>query len=335
MADQVYAAESIRRVAAATAGVDDHPMVSVRDLVKRYGGQAAVDGISFTIRQGEIFGILGPNGAGKTTTLEILEGIRKPDGGEVLVDGLSVRRRRRAVQRRIGVQLQATSLFPLLTVQETLALFGALYPHALSPATLLREVALEEKARAFPPGLSGGQRQRLALALALVNDPRLLFLDEPTTGLDPQSRRMLWETILRLREQGKTIVLSTHFMDEAQTLCDRLAIMDHGRIIAQDTPARLIGLLGASATVECALGTDGAATAADAIGIGDLRTLPGVTEARQGAERMLIYSDDVERTLVALLRLVAGRGAKIEHLQVHAPTLEDVFLKLTGRALRD
>ncbi|HLJ81327.1 MAG TPA: ABC transporter ATP-binding protein [Ktedonobacterales bacterium] len=302
-------------------------IVSVRALTKRYGKHTAVDGISFDIRRGEIFGMLGPNGAGKTTTLEILEGIRTQDSGEVRVVGLDVRRNRRAVQRRIGVQLQATTLFTELTAHETLALFGSFYPHALSPETLLREVALEEKAKAFPQNLSGGQRQRLALALALVNDPELLFLDEPTTGLDPQSRRMLWDTVLRLRERGKTLLLTTHFMDEAQQLCDRIAVLDGGHIIAQDTPAGLIGLLGATATIECAL--------AGSPSIEALRGLPHVTDARQGTERILLYTENVETTLVALLQWAAAHGTAVDHLQVHAPTLEDVFLKLTGHGLRD
>jgi len=311
--------------------------VSVRHLTKRYGRFTAVNDVSFEIRRGEIFGILGPNGAGKTTTLEILEGIRTADGGEAFVDGLNVRRNRRAVQRRIGVQLQATTLFPELTVRETLRLFGAFYPHALSPEELLREVALEDKARAFPQNLSGGQRQRLALALALVNDPTLVFLDEPTTGLDPQSRHMLWDTVLRLRERGKTIVLTTHFMDEAQTLCDHIAILDSGAIIAQDTPTGLIGMLGASAAIECELRA-GNATPNEANIAGHLaaiRTLPAVTDAREGAAHALIYTDNVEQTLVALFQFASQRGLTIDHLQTHAPTLEDVFLKLTGRGLRE
>jgi ABC-2 type transport system ATP-binding protein len=307
-------------------------IVEAQNLVKRYGRVTAVDGVSFTIRRGEIFGLLGPNGAGKSTTLDILEGIRAADGGTVLIDGLDVRRHRRAIQARIGVQLQATSLFEYLQVRETLALFGSFYPKAVTPETLLREVALEEKAHAFPQDLSGGQRQRLALALALANDPMLVFLDEPTSGLDPQSRRMLWEQVQRLRERGKTVVLTTHFMDEAQTLCDRIAIMDQGRIIAQDTPAALIKTLGASAAIECALvpGATGAPITVDG-----LRDLPGATEARLRDDSALIYTDQLEATLVALLRLAGERGTQIERLQTHAPTLEDVFLKLTGRGLRD
>jgi ABC-2 type transport system ATP-binding protein len=307
-------------------------IVQAQGLVKRYGRLTAVDGVSFTIRRGEIFGLLGPNGAGKSTTLDILEGIRAADGGTVLIDGLDVRRNRRAIQARIGVQLQATSLFEYLQVRETIALFGSFYPKAIPPDTLLREVALEEKAHAYPQDLSGGQRQRLALALALVNDPTLVFLDEPTSGLDPQSRRLLWEQVQRLRERGKTVVLTTHFMDEAQILCDRIAIMDHGRVITQDTPAALIETLGASAAIECALVSD----VTDAtISVDELRALPGVTEARLRDETSLIYTDRLEATLVALLRLAGERGTQIERLQTHAPTLEDVFLKLTGRGLRD
>jgi ABC-2 type transport system ATP-binding protein len=292
-----------------------------------------VGGVSFEIHRGEIFGLLGPNGAGKTTTLEMLEGLRLPDAGEAYVDGLDVRKRRRAVQQRIGVQLQATTLFEHLKVRETLDLFASFYPRARDAGALLREVALEEKASAYASDLSGGQRQRLALALALVNDPALLFLDEPTTGLDPQSRRMLWETILRLRERSKTILLTTHFMDEAQMLCDRIAILDGGRIVAQDTPAGLIGLLGATAAIECTLGETAAGAAP--IGPAELRALPGALEVRQGAERALIYSERVERTLMALLQLTSNHNTAVEHLQVHAPTLEDVFLKLTGKALRE
>jgi ABC-2 type transport system ATP-binding protein len=308
-------------------------IVSARGLVKRYGKLTAVDSVSIEIRRGEIFGLLGPNGAGKTTTLELLEGLRLPDAGEAWVNGLDVRRRRRTVQQRIGVQLQATTLFEYLTLRETLDLFGSFYPIAVGASTLLRELALEEKANAYPQDLSGGQRQRLALALALVNDPALLFLDEPTTGLDPQSRRMLWDTILRLRERGKTLLLTTHFMDEAQTLCDRIAILDGGRIIAQDTPAGLIGTLGATAAIECTLGAPVAAESP--VGPAELRALPGALEVRQGAQRALIYTESVERTLVALLQLAAAHGVTVEQLQVHAPTLEDVFLRLTGKALRE
>jgi ABC-2 type transport system ATP-binding protein len=303
-------------------------IVAVQNLMKRYGKFTAVNGVSFSIRPGEIFGLLGPNGAGKTTTLEMIEGIRTPDAGSITVLGMDARTQRRAIQTRIGVQLQATALFPELRVGETIALFGAIYPHARSADNLLREVNLSEKRNAFPQDLSGGQRQRLALALALVNDPAIVFLDEPTTGLDPQSRHQLWDTVLALRAQGKTIVLTTHFMDEAQTLCDRIAIMDHGQIIAEDTPASLISLLGASAAIACAIDPALVPTTL-------LHTLPAVTDIRDGLDERLLYTDDAEATLLALLPLAARQGAKVERLQIHAPTLEDVFLKLTGRALRE
>lgn len=319
-------------VAAPARQTSAETMIAVDHLVKRYGRFTAVDDVSFAIRRGEIFGLLGPNGAGKTTTLEIIEGLRQSTGGQVTVNGLDVRRNRRAVQRQLGVQLQATTLFDGLTVRETIRLFGSFYPSARPADELLREVALEEKARAMPGNLSGGQRQRLALALALVNDPAILLLDEPTTGLDPQSRRLLWDTIVRLRERGKTIVLTTHFMDEAQALCDRIAILDGGRIIAQDTPSGLIGLLDASATIDCALI---AAPGARALDAATIRLLPGVTDVREGAERIRIYSVAIEKTLVALFQQTEARGVAVEQLQVEAPTLEDVFLKLTGRGLRD
>lgn len=303
-------------------------IVQVRNLTKRYGKLTAVNGISFDIHPGEIFGLLGPNGAGKSTTLEMIEGIRAQDAGEINVFGLNSRSHRRDIQSRIGVQLQATSLFPELTVRETLVFFGAIYPHARSADDLLSEVSLEEKAKAFPQNLSGGQRQRLALALALVNDPEIVFLDEPTTGLDPQSRRALWESVMRLRDRGKTIVLTTHFMDEAQLLCDHIAIIDHGQIIAQDTPANLIATLGASATIEYAVSDA-------ALSLDELRSLPAVTDARQGMEHTTLYTESAERTLVALLQSAAAKNATVDHLQIHAPTLEDLFLRLTGRNLRE
>ncbi len=316
--------EQLANTAATHAGAE--VMVDVRNLVKSYHHKTVVKNVSFAVRQAEIFGVLGPNGAGKTTALEMIEGIRTPDSGTAIVAGLDVRRQKSAVQRVIGVQLQATTLFPELTLLETLRFFAALYPKALDPRQSLSGVALEEKARAHPQELSGGQRQRLALAIALVNDPQVLFLDEPTAGLDPQSRRMLWDIVLRLREQGKTILLTTHFMDEAQLLCDRIAIMDNGQIIALDTAAGLIGRLGAQATLDCRL--DGRATKSDIEG------LDGVTGVRQANERYIIYTNAMQSTLVALLAYTGANGITLADLQVRAPTLEDVFLELTGRELR-
>lgn len=309
-----------------TAGPATGGMVDVRGLVKSYSHKAVVNNVSFSVRQAEIFGVLGPNGAGKTTTLEMIEGIRKPDTGTAILAGLDVRRQKSAVQRIIGVQLQATTLFPELTLLETLRFFASLYPRSLDPRKLLSDVALEEKARAHPQELSGGQRQRLALAIALVNDPQVLFLDEPTAALDPQSRRMLWDIVLRMRERGKTIILTTHNMDEAQILCDRIAIMDGGQIIALDTAAALIGRLGAQAAIDCRL--DGKAIRSD------IEELIGVTGVRQANERYIIYTASMQPTLLALLSYTEAKDIPLTDLQVHTPTLEDVFLELTGRQLR-
>ncbi len=310
----------------ATVATSNDVMVEVRDLKKSYHHKTAVNNVSFAIRQGEIFGVLGPNGAGKTTTLEMIEGIRTPDTGTAILAGLDIRRQKSAVQRIIGVQLQATTLFSELTVLETLLFFRSIYPKGLNPWQLLRDVALEEKAKAHPQDLSGGQRQRLALALALVNDPKVIFLDEPTAGLDPQSRHMLWNIVLKLREQGKTILITTHYMDEAQILCDRIAIMDGGQIIALDTSTGLINRLGAQAMLNCRL--NGQAT------MGEIRELPGVTGVREANKRFFIYTSEMQPTLEALLAYAAQRGIPMTDLQVRTPTLEDVFLDLTGRELR-
>jgi ABC-2 type transport system ATP-binding protein len=301
-------------------------VVEVRHLVKRYHQKTAVNDVSFSVQRGEIFGFLGPNGAGKSTTLEMIEGIRTPDEGTAIIAGLDVRRQKRAVQRIIGVQLQSTSLFPELTVRETIRFFGSIYPRALDAHKLLRLVALEEKAASRPQDLSGGQRQRLAMALALVNDPQVVFLDEPTAALDPQSRRMLWDTVLSLREQGKTIIITTHYMDEAQVLCDRIAIIDEGQIIALDTAARLIDRLGAQATIACRL--DSSASAAE------MSELSGVSKVREANGRFVLQTSQMEPTLLALLDYATRRSSALSDLQVSTPSLEDVFLDLTGRELR-
>jgi ABC-2 type transport system ATP-binding protein len=301
-------------------------IVEVKKLVKRYHQKTVVDGISFSVMRGEIFGVLGPNGAGKSTTLEMIEGIRKPDGGTAILAGLDIRKQKSAVQRIIGVQLQATTLFPELSILEILQFFRAIYPKGHDPKQLLHDVHLAEKAQARPQDLSGGQRQRLALALALVNDPQILFLDEPTAALDPQSRRLLWDIVLQLRDQGKTILLTTHFMDEAQLLCDRIAIMDEGRIIALDTAAGLIGRLGARATIDCCLSAETKQV--------EIQTLPGVTKVRQANERFLLYTEAMQTSLEAILAYANQHGIALTDLQVRTPTLEDVFLELTGHDLR-
>jgi ABC-2 type transport system ATP-binding protein len=304
---------SLNKAQSSTSIESPDSMVDVRNLVKNYYHKTAVNNVSFTVKQGEIFGVLGPNGAGKTTTFEMIEGIRIPDSGTSILAGLDIRRQKRAVQRLIGVQLQATTLFPELTLLETLRFFSSLYPKAIDPRQLLSDVGLEGKAGDHPQNLSGGQSQRLALALALVNDPKVIFLDEPTAGLDPQSRRMLWDIVLKLKEQGKTILLTTHYMDG-------------GQIIALDTSAGLINRLGAQATIDCRL--DAKATSSD------IQELPGVTGVRHSNERFMIYTTAMQPTLEALLTYAAQSSIPMAELQVRTPSLEDVFLDLTGRELR-
>jgi ABC-2 type transport system ATP-binding protein len=219
------------------------PIVAARDLRKRYGSLQAVDGVSFEIAEGEVFGILGPNGAGKTTTLEMIEGMRPIDSGSAVVDGIDVTRDPRGVKARIGIQLQASSFFDELNLVELLELFGHLYERQVDAMALLADVELTDKARSQVRTLSGGQKQRFSIAAALVNEPRVLFLDEPTTGLDPQARHHLWALVRQIRERGHTVVLTTHYMEEAEELCDRVAIMDRGVIVALDTPQRLVDAL--------------------------------------------------------------------------------------------
>lgn len=218
-------------------------MIEVAGLIKTYGNLKAVNDVSFKVEKGEIFGLLGPNGAGKTTTIEMMEGLRDIDQGEVYINQLSIKKQKPKVKEIIGVQLQSTSLFELLTVEETLKLYASFYKRTLEVDLILNQMNLEEKRKSLVKGLSGGQKQRLAIGLALIHDPKVIFLDEPTTGLDPQARRSLWDIILQLKEQQKTILLSTHYMEEAHVLCDRLAIMDHGQLIALGTPEELIASL--------------------------------------------------------------------------------------------
>ena len=312
------------------AAATTEPMIAINGLVKRYGDFTAVAGVDLTVYRNEIFGILGPNGAGKTTTLEMVEGLREPDAGDVRVAGIDVARDPTAVKRIIGVQLQTTALFDYLTVRELIELFAALYnadTGASRVDALVALVSLEEKADARVNQLSGGQRQRLSIALAMANDPMVLFLDEPTTGLDPQARRNLWDVIVALRAAGKTIVLTTHYMEEAEALCDRIAIMDHGRLIAVDTPLRLIQSLDQAASVRARVDRD--------LALDDLRDLAGVTSARVGDGQLELHTGDVSATLGALLRLAGRLGIRLDNLSTSSATLEDVFLAYTGRSLRE
>ena len=304
--------------------------LSVRGLRKRFGDVVAVDGLDLEIRRGECFGLLGPNGAGKTTTIEICEGLTPHDEGEVEVLGMRWSRDARALRERLGIQLQETQLAEKLTVGETVALFRSFYAAGPAPEAVLGTVQLEEKVNARVGTLSGGQKQRLAVACAIVGDPELLFLDEPTTGLDPQSRRQLWELIERFRAMGRSILLTTHYMDEAQRLCDRIAIVDHGRVIALGTPQELIASLGAEHVVEFEL-DEGRDTVDEAA----LRALPGVLTTRSIDNGWSLQVAQLHGAVPALLALLTARALPLSALRTHSATLEDVFVSLTGRQLRD
>jgi ABC-2 type transport system ATP-binding protein len=315
------------------------PAIRCTQLVKRYGDVLAVAGLDLTVESGECFGLLGPNGAGKTTTIEILEGLTAPDAGDIEVLGhrWTNGAEARALRERLGIQLQETQLADKLTVAETVRLFRSFYQAAHSVDEVLALVELEEKRDAWVGKLSGGQKQRLAVACALVSRPDLLFLDEPTTGLDPQSRRQLWQVIGRFRSAGGTVLLTTHYMEEAERLCDRVAIMDHGRIIALGTPRALIASLGAEHVVEFALadGDARAGAAPPAPPVDQLAALPGVKAVRPGTDRTALTVSEVHRAVPALLALLERRGATLSLLATHHATLEDVFVALTGRQLRD
>ena len=308
------------------------PAICCSRLAKRYGDVVAVAGLDLTVETGECFGLLGPNGAGKTTTIEILEGLTLPDAGEVEVLGMRWGLGHdRALRQRLGIQLQETQLADKLTVEETLRLFRSFYRDAQAVDDVLALVELEEKRGSWVNKLSGGQKQRLAVACALVSRPEFLFLDEPTTGLDPQSRRQLWDVVTAFRARGGSVLLTTHYMEEAERLCDRVAIMDHGKIIALGTPRELIASLGAEHVVEFAL-ADGAGRAPP---VDELAALPGVQAVRPAPDRCALTVTAVHRAVPALLALLERRGAELSMLATHHATLEDVFVSLTGRQLRD
>lgn len=302
-------------------------IISVKNLTKKYGDFTAVDAISFTVQDGEIFGILGPNGAGKTTTLEMIEALKSITSGQVSLDGHDVHSDARIVKSLIGVQLQASAFFDGLSLLELLETFGSLYGRTVDAPQLLKNVQLDEKAKSQVKELSGGQKQRLSIAVALVNDPKVMFLDEPTTGLDPQARRNMWDLIGDINKQGKTVVLTTHYMEEAEVLCDRIAIMDHAKIVALDTPMNLLKNSGVGSTIEFHVD--------NACDVAHFKALPGVLEAATEDHRYRLLSVDPEKTLPALFKHEVDCQFKLFNLQLRQATLEDVFLKLTGRTLRD
>ena len=302
----------------------------VDNLRKAYRDVVAVDGVDLEVRLGECFGLLGPNGAGKTTTIEICEGLTAADSGGVEVLGMHWDPDAAELRQRLGIQLQETQLSEKLTVLETVRLFRSFFRQGPAPPEVIAMVQLEEKRRSRVGALSGGQKQRLALACALVGDPDFLFLDEPTTGLDPQARRQLWELIERFKLAGRTILLTTHYMDEAERLCDRVAIMDHGKVIALGTPRELIASIGAEHLVEFSAG--GAAKALEVAALGHIEGVRDV-RAENGSVRMQVM--ELHRAVPALLEELARQGVPLTELRTHSATLEDVFVTLTGRHLRD
>ncbi len=302
-------------------------VIVCRGLVKRYGDVEAVRGLDLEVVRGECFGLLGPNGAGKTTTIEILEGLLEPTGGEVTIFGRTWKRDEQHLRERIGITLQETRLTDKLTVAETFALFRSFYPRGPTVSELLEKVQLEEKRDARYETLSGGQKQRVAVGCALAGDPDLLFLDEPTTGLDPQSRRSLWDLVLELKSRGKTVLITTHYMDEAEKLCDRVGIVDHGKRIALGTPGELIQSLGGDEVIDLAAENAGTAE--------ELSALEGVCTARKEADGFVITVEKLHEALPRLLAYLDARGAHLLRLSTHRATLEDVFVHITGRQLRE
>jgi ABC-2 type transport system ATP-binding protein len=310
-----------------TGAAAHHPpsccVIEVENLVKTYREARAVDGISFCVKKGEIFGLLGPNGAGKTTTLSVLEGLTQADEGRVRVLQMDMDVAPAQIRGRIGVLLQSTSLLPDLTVVEQVEMFAGLYGRHMKrneALALLERVGIAEKANAFPARLSGGQMKRLAITLATINNPEIVFLDEPSTGLDPQARRDLWEIMLQLREQGKTLVVTTHYLHEAEALCDRVGIMERGRLVALDTPGALMTVLGGLSSI----------TISARLSINGIQDLPHVVRMLEKDSGVCIQTNDVMATLGGLLELARRDGISLKDLHISQPSLEDVYLKLTG-----
>jgi len=302
-------------------------VVKVKGLTKRYGDLVAVNEVSFEIEKGEIFGLLGPNGAGKTTTVEMIEGLRKPDSGSIKVCGFDTSNGIDKVKEIIGVQLQSTTIYDKIRIGEAINLFGGYYKRSLPTNEILDEMSLNDKRDSFVEELSGGQKQRLAMALALVNDPEVLFLDEPTTGLDPQARRNVWSIIERLKRRGKTIILTTHYMEEAERLCARVGIMDYGKIIALDTPKDLITKQNLESAVEF--------ITSNSVSKEFFQKPPRVSKVTQDGDRFILHTMEASSVLTELTRLSEGNHLNLESISVRKATLEDVFLEMTGRKLRE
>ncbi len=303
------------------------PAISVSDLKKYYGDVKAVDGISLQVEEREIFGILGPNGAGKTTTLEMVETLREPDSGEIFVLGVDALKEPKEVKEAIGVQLQTTVFFDELTVWETIDLFSTFYPRTLPVDDLIELAELGDKAHSRVSDLSGGQHKRLSIALALVNDPRVVFLDEPTTGLDPQARRRIWEIVEGLRRQDKTVIITTHYIEEAEYLCDRVAVMDHGKIIALGTPDQLIDEHVSESIITFRLEP----SVEEAV----VKGLHGVTSVQADDGDYRVTTPVPQETLIGIVAMAHEQGVRADDMNMKRATLEDVFLKITGRRIRE
>jgi ABC-2 type transport system ATP-binding protein len=303
------------------------PVVQAGDLYKNYGAVEALRGVSFEVQEGELFGLLGPNGAGKTTTIEILEGMRTPDRGIARVCGLDPQKNALELKHLVGAALQSTSLPDKMRVGETLDLFARFYRNPRDPEELLRRFQLEEKRNDTYNHLSGGQKQRLALALALINNPRMIFLDEPTAGLDPQVRREIYDILEELKQEKKTILLTTHYIEEAERLCDRVAIVDHGRVMAMGTPRELKQRSAGTTRIEVRLGRP--------VNDGALARLDGVADSRKLEDAYVLHSVKPTQTIVALVKHLEAENIELQGLEMFSPSLEDVFLELTGRRLRE
>jgi ABC-2 type transport system ATP-binding protein len=311
--------------------MDNKTVISIQDLHVSYGAVKAVNGISFEIYEGECFGLLGPNGAGKTTTLSCLEGLKTPDSGAIIVEGLDVRQHSVKVKRMLGVQLQDTTLFPDLTCAELVELFASFYNVFLTRKQIivyLQRFGLDEKARAKANQMSGGQRQRLALALSVAHDPRIVVLDEPTTGLDPQARRSMWDSIRQMRAEGRTVILTTHYLEEAETLCGRVGIIDQGKLLALDTPHALTSKLGEASTLSVDVELE-------AEHLEKIKAFQGVTSVVYESGQLEVQTLQSQQTLADLQLLAVGAGRSIRNVTIRQPNLEDVFLSLTGRKIRD
>ncbi len=312
-------------------------MIEVKGLVKRYGSLTAVDDISFTVHRGEIFGILGPNGAGKTTTLEIIEGLQRPTTGQTLVLGIDTHRNPAAVKERIGVQIQASAYFDYLTLDEILTLFGSFYRRRIPSRELLKRVGLLDRARTTLKKLSGGQKQRFTVAASLLNDPEVVILDEPTTGLDPQARRSLWQLIQQIHSDGKTVILTTHYMEEAQTLCSRVAIMDMGRIVALDTPANLLRGLASPYAVKMITSRSLLSHEAESLqrSPDNILSFGSIQDGTAHGHSYQLRVRNAPQAVAHVLAWAAAHDITLAHLEVVPASLEDVFLELTGKELRD